>query len=165
MIYFKERFLLANFLRDNLLNNEKLKEYFISKISVTTNVPVSVDYLTIADTAIKELVDFGFLYEIKSASRSTENILRVNIDDSGYVLFWSEFQNQLKSDLPLINPIKEKKLLSVNQACEFLSISKPTLYKIINNGILPFVDFMGQKRIQLLDLLEFVNLNKKTITN
>ena len=78
-----------------------------------------------------------------------------------YVLHWSRIQKILSASDNLLIEQEKYALISINTACKLLSVTRPTVYKIINDNKIPFVEILSQKRIQLKDLLDFVEQNKK----
>lgn len=61
----------------------------------------------------------------------------------------------------------EQDLLTIKQACKRLMISRPTLYKLVNDGKLPSVKIGARRLIpvraitELIDLLEAEGRNQK----
>jgi excisionase family DNA binding protein len=49
------------------------------------------------------------------------------------------------------------KYYSINEVAEMLSVSRPTVYKLVNKQTLKAVRILGQLRIKHLDLIAFVN--------
>jgi len=47
-------------------------------------------------------------------------------------------------------------LMSIPDCCEFLSISRPTVYKLIASGKIRAVKFCGQRRIPRADVIQMV---------
>ena len=78
-----------------------------------------------------------------------------------YVLLWSRLLKFLKVTDSLSNEQQKYALISINKACQFLDITRPTLYKIINEKKIPYIQILSQKRIQLKDLLDYIDNNKK----
>jgi excisionase family DNA binding protein len=42
-----------------------------------------------------------------------------------------------------------------------MEVTRPTIYKLIRENEIPFVEVLSQKRIQLKDLLDYIDKNKK----
>jgi excisionase family DNA binding protein len=148
-------FAVETFLRKNFINQEKSKIYFADMEDKTEIYPKgTLEKFTSMESLVEELQSFGYVQLLKREANTYKSGIFI---ESGYILYWSQLAKDLKSDDILANPLKFKKLLSINQACDFLSISRPTLYKLINDNRIPVVIFMGQKRFQLSDLIGFID--------
>ena len=75
-----------------------------------------------------------------------------NIDDEAFKAFKYELISEVKKEL-----IFQEEIFKTSEAAEFLKISKPTLYKLINSNSIPFIKIGDQKRFRKSDLL---NLGK-----
>ena len=75
-----------------------------------------------------------------------------NIDDEASKAFKYELISEVKKELTF-----QEEIFKTNEAAEFLKISKPTLYKLINGNSIPFIKIGDQKRFRKSDLL---NLGK-----
>jgi len=80
-----------------------------------------------------------------------------------YILHWSKFKRFLNENETMIIEQIKYKLLSINDACEMLDVTRPTFYKLVNEHELPIVQIFSQKKIQLKDLLDYMDKNKKFI--
>lgn len=78
-----------------------------------------------------------------------------------YILLWSRLEKFLEISDSFSNEQEKYALISINKACQLLDVTRPTLYKIINEKKIPYVQILSQKRIQLKDLLEYIDNNKK----
>jgi excisionase family DNA binding protein len=78
-----------------------------------------------------------------------------------YILLWSRLEKFLKVSDSFSNEQEIYALISINKACQLLDVTRPTLYKIINEKKIPYVQILSQKRIQLKDLLDYIDNNKK----
>ena len=56
------------------------------------------------------------------------------------------------------------KLISINEACELLGISRPTIYRIIKNGTLTLVKIGRRSLLSLSELQSYVE-NLKYVSN
>ena len=63
---------------------------------------------------------------------------------------------------PRNNP-KANKLLSIDEASEFLSLAKPTLYRLTSTRAIPFLKPAGSKKLyfKLADLEAWANAGRK----
>ena len=75
-----------------------------------------------------------------------------NIDDEAFKAFKYELISEVKKELTF-----QEEIFKTSEAAEFLKISKPTLYKLINSNSIPFLKIGDQKRFRKSDLL---NLGK-----
>ena len=53
------------------------------------------------------------------------------------------------------------KYYSINEVSEMLSLSRPTIYKLVNDSSLKAIRIHGQLRINHLDLMLFINIKNK----
>ena len=75
-----------------------------------------------------------------------------NIDDEAFKAFKYELISEVRKELTF-----QEEIFKTSEAAEFLKISKPTLYKLINGNSIPFIKIGDQKRFRKSDLL---NLGK-----
>ena len=75
-----------------------------------------------------------------------------NIDDEAFKAFKYELISEVKKELTF-----QEEIFKTSEAAEFLKISKPTLYKLINSNSIPFIKIGDQKRFRKSDML---NLGK-----
>jgi len=102
---------------------------------------------------IENVIKTGFMYGL------SENEYELFPDK--FILMWSKLKKFMKSSDTLSMELDKYALISVNKACEFLDITRPTLYKLLKEKKIPFIDVMSQKRIQLKDLIDYVESEKK----
>lgn len=77
-----------------------------------------------------------------------------------YILLWTKLKDFIKNNDSLSVELEKYSLVSINSACKMLDISRPSMYKIINEKKIPVVEILSQKRIQLKDLLNYIKENK-----
>jgi excisionase family DNA binding protein len=153
MIRFKSMDKLAEFLEKNL--PEKIKSQLFTEThswehkgkmreSQRKLKPVEVMY---------KLMNQGFLIGIN------ENPDNYPYPEE-YILLWSKMLRFIKANDTLSVEQEKYALLSINKACKMLEVTRPTLYKIINEGKIPYVQIFSQKRIQLSDLLAYIENGK-----
>jgi len=65
------------------------------------------------------------------------------------------FSNEL-----ITTDIHQHRLLNINQVCEILGVTRPTIYKFFKDGSLPFYDIISQKKVRHSDLMNFIALRK-----
>jgi excisionase family DNA binding protein len=78
-----------------------------------------------------------------------------------YFLYWTQLSKHLEQNDTLTFEQEKYRLISINKACEMLEVTRPTIYKLINDNKIPFVEVLSQKRIQLKDLLDYIDKNKR----
>ncbi len=62
-----------------------------------------------------------------------------NIDDEAFKAFKYELISEVKKELTF-----QEEIFKTSEAAEFLKISKPTLYKLINSNSIPFIKIGDQ---------------------
>jgi excisionase family DNA binding protein len=108
-----------------------------------------------SDEVITELKEYGLLYEIQE----WEGLGR-EPKTKGYILYYTQLMRLLnKEEEHLMNDINIYKMLTINQVCDFLNLSRPTIYKLLSTGNLPYIELFGQKRIQVLEVLKYIQNN------
>ena len=155
MIEFKSPTELVRFLDENLPDKIKSKLFFEENQREYRGK-------TIIDKTKKS--DFFIFDELRSrefAAGITKNPASTYIPEK-YILYWTKLQKFLNSENSLEYDIKLLSLLTINQACEFLAVTRPTLYKILREEHIPTVEILSQKKIQLKDLVEYVENKKNT---
>ena len=75
-----------------------------------------------------------------------------NKDYEAFKAFKYELISEVKKELTF-----QEEIFKTSEAAEFLKISKPTLYKLINGNSIPFIKIGDQKRFRKSD---FLNLGK-----
>ena len=78
-----------------------------------------------------------------------------------YILCWTQLSKHLEQNDRLTFEQEKYRLISINKACEMLEVTRPTIYRLLNEKKIPFVEVLSQKRIQLKDLLDYIDNNKK----
>ena len=79
-----------------------------------------------------------------------------------YILQWTKLKKFIEKHETISVDIEKYGLISINTACKMLDVTRPTIYKILNEKKVPFVEILSQKRIQLKDLLDYIEENKHT---
>jgi len=77
------------------------------------------------------------------------------------ILNWTKLKKFIEVSDSLKDDQSKYALISINEACKFIEVTRPTLYKIIREGKIPTVQILSQKRIQLKDLLAYIERKKK----
>jgi excisionase family DNA binding protein len=100
------------------------------------------------------------LREMEFVIGLTDNPDRIIYPDH-YILLWTKIRKFIEKFDTLTIEQEKYALITINQACKMLNVTRPTVYKIINENKIPFVEILSQKRIQLKDLLDYIDANKK----
>nr|WP_319510197.1 helix-turn-helix domain-containing protein [uncultured Draconibacterium sp.] len=163
MRYFKSEKAIRRFIQQELLsNNRTTKESYKDESSFwiqskyTYYLKNSQKGYNSVDEIIEELKRNNLLFEVQQMSDG----LGYKFDFVGYILLYSQLQILLSGDESLNNDILRFKLLTINQTCDFLQLSRPSIYKLLKDGVIPHVEIMGQKRVQMNDLLHFIMKSK-----
>ena len=69
----------------------------------------------------------------------------ITLNTEGFETLKYEIKKELASELKDILS-SQAEVLTRSEAAEFLKISKPTLYKLINSNSIPFIKIGDQKR-------------------
>jgi excisionase family DNA binding protein len=157
MIYFRSLSALKSFVSKKLINKEKSEYNFLD--SSTQRLVLknsSVDFHTEEDI-IEELKEQGYIFHFKREIKPWLS----DVKDVGFIFLYTKLKKDIKQQDIFAETLKNDRLLTINQVAEFLSISRATVYNKIKEGALPVVDLFGQKRIQLKDLLDYINSKKK----
>jgi excisionase family DNA binding protein len=80
-----------------------------------------------------------------------------------YLLLWTKLQRFLSESDTLSFEQEKYRLITINTACKMLDVTRPTLYKLLNEKKIPFVQILSQRRIQLKNLLDYIEENKKYV--
>nr|WP_319571268.1 helix-turn-helix domain-containing protein [uncultured Draconibacterium sp.] len=163
MRYFKTKDEFIFFVHKELLDKKKrYLEYYKDESSscvesrYTYYIKNSHRVYDSMDGIIDELKQNNLLFEIQ---RMFEKGI-CSFDFAGYVLLHTQLVKLLAGDENLNNDILRFKLLTVNQTCDFLQLSRPSVYKLLKDGVIPHVEIIGQKRVQMNDLLHFILKSK-----
>ncbi len=78
-----------------------------------------------------------------------------------YLLQWTKLKKFIDKYETTSVEIEKYGLISINTACKMLDVTRPTIYKILNEKKVPYVEILSQKRIQLKDLLDYIEENKR----
>jgi excisionase family DNA binding protein len=164
MRYFKSEYAIRRFIQKELLsNNRTTKESYKDESSFwlqskyTYYLKNSQKGYDSVDEIIEELKRNNLLFKVQQMSDG----LGYKFDFVGYILLYSQLQILLSGDEILNNDILRFKLLTINQTCDFLQLSRPTVYKLLKENHIPHIEIFGQKRIQMNDLMSFISEKRK----
>ena len=161
MIYFKNIELVHGFLITKLINKEKSDNIdgWLGQPSSIYLKNSSKEFKSVQEI-IDELISMNLLHEIIEFTGP----FCTDPKSHGYILSYSQIKVYLDNKEDFLNyQINNYRLLTVNQACEFLNISRPTLYKLIKDGEIKDIEIMGKKRIQVIELMNYISNNSKRI--
>lgn len=159
MRYFKDDIALKMFIRRRVFNNKKSTEhsFFRDKFEDEIYVRNSSKKYNSIDKIIDELKENGLLYVIQHIHGPYPQ----ESESMGYVLFYTQMLRYMNSNDEYLNNDSNKfKLLTINQVCDFLNISRPSVYKLLKDNTIPYLEILGHKRIQLNELLKYIQRNQ-----
>jgi len=67
----------------------------------------------------------------------------------------------LHSDNLVTRDILQHRLLTINEVCEVLNVTRPTVYKLFEEGALPYFEILSQRKVRYSDLIKFIEKNRK----
>lgn len=67
----------------------------------------------------------------------------------------------LYSDNLVTPDILQHRLLTINEVCEVLNVTRPTVYKLFEDGSLSYYEILSQRKVKYSDLLKFLELKKQ----
>jgi excisionase family DNA binding protein len=77
-----------------------------------------------------------------------------------HILFNTNYLTALESN-SYINPNIQERLLTIKEVCNFLSLTKPSIYKLFESNQLPYYEILSQRKVKLTDLIKFIESKKK----
>lgn len=160
MRYFKSETALKAFIRHDVVNTKKSKEHFFFTDRFENEIFLknSTKKYKSIDEIVDELRDNGLVFDIIHR----HGPMSMDSEDMGCVLLYTQMLRYLnRNDEYLNNDINKFKLLTINQVCEFLNISRPSVYKLLKDHTIPYVEILGHKRIQLNELLKYIQNNNQ----
>lgn len=155
MIYFKDINLVRGFLQTVLINNEKSENIngwggLPSKIYLKNSTKLYHNTQEIID----ELKERELLFEVIEF----QGPFCTEPKSHGFILNYTRLNALLSAGEDLIDfQTNKHALLTLNQACDLLNISRPTLYKLMSNGDLVYLEIFGKKRIQVNEIMRFIS--------
>ena len=158
MRYFKSETALKAFIRHDVINSKKSTEHFFFTDRFENEIFLknSTKKYKSIDEIVDELRENGLVFDIihRHGAMSLES------EDMGCVLLYTQMLRYMyRNDEYLNNDINKFKLLTINQVCDFLSISRPSVYKLLNDNTIPYIEILGHKRIQVNELLKYIQAN------
>ena len=163
MIYLKNINLVRGFIHKELVDDDKsvnINEWDIPQLPTKIYFKHSSKEFHSNDEILEELKRMELLYEIIEFQGSCFTEPKSH----GFILHFSRIKKLLSGKPEFLeNDALYQKPMTLNQACEFLSISRPTLYKLIENREITSIEILGKKRIQLFELINYISQNKNKI--
>ncbi len=160
MIYFKNISLVKGFIHKELVDKDKsvnINEWDIPQMPTKIYFKHSSKEFHSNDEILEELKIMELLHEIIEFQGSCFTEPKSH----GFILHFSRIKKLLSGKPEFLeNDALYQKPMTLNQACEFLSISRPTLYKLIENREIKSIEILGKKRIQLFELINYISQNK-----
>lgn len=161
MILFDDYDAIFDFLHENLPEHVKY-EFLYTKIGFRrrpTDDPILAKYgrKDIPYAIYSTLKRNGYAYQLES-----KETFKKTFERQKQVLLWSRIQTDVKNNIFPSQTLDQFKLISINEACKFLELTRPSVYKLINENEIPVVQIFDKtKRIQLKDLLNYIESKKK----
>jgi excisionase family DNA binding protein len=150
MILFENIDQVHTYITNELVDKKRSHKDWVKKES-WLYLPYSNKLFKTSDEIIADLVEYELLFELKEY----QGWIREK-ESKGYVLFFSPLIKMLKGkNGSFDSKFEYERLLTVNDCCEFLNVSRPTVYKLIKNNVLQHVEIFGNKRIPLYSLLDY----------
>jgi len=163
MIYLKNINLVRGFIHKELVDDDKsvnINEWDIPQLPTKIYFKHSSKEFHSNDEILEELKRMELLHEVIEF----QGMGFTEPQSHGFILHFSRIKKLLSGKPEFIeNDALYEKPMTLNQACEFLSISRPTLYKLIENGEIKSIEILGKKRIQLFELVNFISQNKDKV--
>lgn len=78
-----------------------------------------------------------------------------------YIILDTKILNSLLLDKTTIYQSSQNKLLTIKEVGSILGLTKPSIYKLFKDGKLSYYEILSQKKVQLSELNEFLNQNRK----
>jgi len=162
MVLFDHIDTMIQFMHDNL--PEKIKYEFLYEMPSFKPRYPSEDFNEKYGNPIVPYVIFLNLceygYAFKIVSGETFNI---SFEKEKYILMWSRIKEAITESTFLAKDIEQYRLISINEACKLLGLTRPSIYKILNQNEIPVVQIFDKtKRIQLKDLIKYIEQKKQT---
>jgi len=163
MIYLKNINLVRGFIHKELVDDDKsvnINEWDIPQLPTKIYFKHSSKEFHSNDEILEELKRMELLHEVIEF----QGMGFTEPQSHGFILHFTRIKKLLASNPEFIeNDVLYEKPMTLNQACEFLSISRPTLYKLIENREITSIEILGKKRIQLFELINYISQNKNKI--
>jgi excisionase family DNA binding protein len=160
MIYFENINIVIGFIHKELVDADKsvnINEWVVLKQPTKIYLKHSSKEFHSNDEIIEELKRMELLHEITEF----QGVYFTEPKSHGFILHYSRIKKLLSGKPEFIeNDVLYEKPMTINQACEFLSISRPTLYRLIEKREINSIEILGKKRIQLLELINYISKNK-----
>ena len=159
MLLFDDYDAMFDFLHENLPENMKY-EFLYSHVGYYKNAkyPPHAKYgrQKVPYAVFITLRNHGYAYWLESKETTETTFKRQK-----QVLLWSRIQQDIESKIFPSEMAEQHKLISINEACKFLGLTRPSVYKLIRDNEFPVVQIFDKtKRIQMRDLLKYIEKKK-----
>lgn len=161
MLLFDDYDALYEFLHEHLPDKVKY-EFLYTRVAVRvkpTDDPIRQKYgrKEVSYAVFCRLERYGYAYRIESKETREKTF-----EWEKQVLLWSRIQEDIAKNIFPTTSTEQFRLVSINEACKFLGLTRPSVYKLINDNEIPVVQiFEKTKRIQMRDLLNYIESKKK----
>ncbi len=163
MIYFKKIEWVRGFIHQQLVNEDKsvnVDEWKVVQKPTKIYLKHSSKEFHSNDEVIEEFKRMELLHEIIEF----QGACFTEPKSHGFILHFSRIKKLLSGNPEFIeNDVLYEKPMTLNQACDFLSISRPTIYNLIKIGEIKSIEIFGSKRIQLCELINYIAQKKNKL--
>lgn len=98
--------------------------------------------------------------EILEDTKSMTNIFKEYKYEIDFIILDKKNLDALFSDT-FIDPKITDRLLTINEVCKVLSLTKPSVYRLFKTGKLEYFEILSQKKVKLSELNRFIKNSKK----
>lgn len=160
MLLFDDYDTMYEFLHENLPDKVKY-EFLYTRVAVhvkPTDDPIRAKYgrKEVAYAVFIKLKNRGYAYWLESKESVEKTFERQK-----QVLLWSRIQDDIEDNVFPSEMADQYKLISINDACKFLGLTRPSVYKLIRDNEFPVIQIFDKtKRIQMRDLLLYIERKK-----
>lgn len=160
MLLFDDYDTMYEFLHENLPDKVKY-EFLYTRVAVRvkpTDDPIRAKYgrKEVPYAVFLDLMNRGYASWLES-----KETVEKTFERQKRVLFWSRIQDDIEGNVFPSNMADQYKLISINDACKFLGLTRPSVYKLIRDNEFPVVQIFDKtKRIQMRDLLLYIERKK-----
>lgn len=145
MILFEEHHLLEDYLRKKY---KKQREGYAYKSNFNRD-DERIEKL------IEDLYEYSFLTEIMV--EKTKELFKEISPESKYLFDDVALNNHLNDHVVLTKNQRKDELLTVDNVCELLKVTRPTVYALIKEGKMRSVYLLERKRVRYTDYLDYLN--------
>jgi excisionase family DNA binding protein len=100
--------------------------------------------------------------EILEDTKAITNHFKEYQYEVDFIILDKQNLDSLFSDT-FIDPKITDRLLTINEICKILSLTKPSVYRLFNTGKLEYFEILSQRKVKLSDLNRFIKSSKKKV--